>query len=296
MDAAMLVRWFPQLQARLRDRKRLRKKRTRLLEADAVILSMAKSGRTWLNAMLSHYYHLTEGAPADRLLNADNFRRLGVNAPSVFFSHGREIEDRPHLADQVRGKPWIFLHRDPRDVAVSWYFHRRERKPSAGQGAFLVDRDLPDELNADLLFQPLWLPYVVEFMNGWRSRFERFDRVLFIRYEEMRDNPAAVLARVIGFMETRPVSAEAVGKAVEFASFENLRRLEQSGFFQGSRLGGGRPGEEGTWKVRRGKVGGFADHFSPAEIERIDRYVAEHLHPSFGYAPNNLRTAAGQSS
>ena len=288
-----LVALWRSARVRLRDRKRLHKKRQRLEECDAVILSMAKSGRTWLNAMLSHYYHLTERAPPDQLINADNFRRLGMRVPSVFFSHGREIEHWRQVETQVRGKPWIFLYRDPRDVTVSWYFHRQQRKPAAGQGAFLVDRNLPDRMTTELVLSPLWLPYVVDFMNEWRSRLERFDRALFVRYEDMHAKPAAVLERVIGSIDDRPVSTEAVRKAVEFASFDNLRRLEQSGFFQGSRLGGGRQGEEGTWKVRRGKVGGFADHFSRAEIEVIDRFVAEHLQPSFGYVTESATVAAG---
>ena len=252
---------------------------------------MAKSGRTWLNAMLSHYYHLTEGAPPDQLINADNFRRLGLRVPSLFFSHGREFDQRQQLESRVRGKPWIFLYRDPRDVVVSWYFHRLQRKPAAGQGAFLVDRNLPDRLTTELLLSPLWLPYVIAFMNEWRLRLQRFDRVLLVRYEEMHAKPAAVLATVTGFIDDRPVSSEAVRKAVEFASFDNLRRLEQSGFFRGSRLGGGRHGEEGTWKVRRGKVGGFADQLSPAEVALINRFVAEHLHPSFGYVAEDPKAA-----
>ena len=281
LDLGLSIR---RARAWVRDEKLLRKKRRRLLEADAIVLSMAKSGRTWLNAMLSHYYHLTEGAPPDQLLNADNFKRLGLHIPSVFFSHGREIQGRPQLEARIRGKPLLFLHRDPRDVVVSIYFQRVPRKHSMGQDTITLGQEMPTQLTADLLFEPLWLPYIVRFMNEWRERIRDFDRALVLRYEDMRVDSRGALSRVLGFIDNRPLSADAVQRAVEFASLENLRRLEQSGHFSGSRLGGGRPGDESTWKVRRGKIGGFADYFTPAEIARIDRYVAENLHPGFGYA------------
>lgn len=284
MNGTVTPLWLRRVRARLKDQKLLRKKRRRLREADAIILSMAKSGRTWLNAMLSHYYHLTAGAPPDQLLNAENFRRRGLRIPSVCFSHGREIEDQSKLQERLRKIPVVFLYRDPRDVAVSMYFQRIPRKHAIGRDTLVFGQEMPTQLSAEVLFEPLWLPFILDFMNTWRNRLVRFDRVLFIRYEDMRLDPASALTRILSFIDARPVTAEAVQKAVEFASFENLRRLEQSGYFSGGRLGGGRSGEESTWKVRRGKIGGFADYFTPAEVERINAYVSANLDPSFGYA------------
>lgn len=283
MRNAVAPLWLRRARAWFRDQKLVRKKRRRLREADAVVLSMATSGRTWLNAMLSHYYHLTAGAPPNQLLNADNFRRRGLRVPSVCFTHGREIDGQLELKERLRKIPLVFLHRDPRDLAVSMYFQRVPRKQAIGRDTLHLGQEMPDRLTAEVLFEPLWLPYIIGFMNRWRGQLERFDRTLFVGYEEVRLDPANALTRVLSFIDSRPVSAEAVQKAAEFASFENLRRLEQSGHFSGGRLGGGRPGQEGTWKVRRGKIGGFADYFTPAEIARIDEYVSANLDPSFGY-------------
>lgn len=277
------ILWFRRTRAWVRDQKLLRKKRRRLAEADSIILSMAKSGRTWLNVMLSHYYHRTHGIPSDELLNADNLKRRGFPVPSVAFTHGREIEGRIALQATMRRKPVVFLYRDPRDVAVSIYFQRIPRKQAIGRDTLVLGQEMPEKLTADILFDPLWLPFILDFMDRWRVRLSKYEQVLPIRYEDMRRDPAAALTAVLGFIDTRRISEEAVQAAVEFASFENLRRLEQAGHFTGGRLGGGRAGDEGSWKVRRGKMGGFADYFPPADVARINAYVAEHLHPSFGY-------------
>jgi hypothetical protein len=48
-----------------------------------------------------------------------------------------------------------------------------------------------------------------------------------------------------------------------------------------------KPAERGnvdSYKVRRGKVGGFRDYFSDAEIREIEDYVRGRLDPVFGYA------------
>jgi len=46
------------------------------------------------------------------------------------------------------------------------------------------------------------------------------------------------------------------------------------------------PGDRGnpdSYKVRRGKVGGYRDYFDDAEIARIDALVTETLDPVYGY-------------
>ena len=54
---------------------------------DIVFLSPAKSGRTWLRAILSHVYHLSYGTPIDELVSRDRFHRLDARIPRFFFSH-----------------------------------------------------------------------------------------------------------------------------------------------------------------------------------------------------------------
>jgi len=47
-----------------------------------------------------------------------------------------------------------------------------------------------------------------------------------------------------------------------------------------------RPGDGGnpdSFKVRRGKVGGYRDYFTPEQIRVIDAMVEDRLDPVFGY-------------
>jgi hypothetical protein len=45
------------------------------------------------------------------------------------------------------------------------------------------------------------------------------------------------------------------------------------------------PADPATFKVRRGKVGGYRDYFSPEQVAEMDALVMEWLSPTLGYAP-----------
>jgi alcohol sulfotransferase len=86
------------------------------------------------------------------------------------------------------------------------------------------------------------------------------------------------------FMGAPPNDAALRG-AVEYASVENMRKLEARRVFW---LAGGRmtPGDRSnpdSFKVRRAKVGGYRDYFDDEQVARIDGLVHEKLSPIFGY-------------
>ena len=102
----------------------------KLKAADRLLVSFGKSGRTWLRVMLSRFYQQTYGVPEREMLEYDNLKRLNPAIPSVFFTHGNYLRDYTgnwdDRSDYYRAKV-LFLARDPRDVAVSQYFHWKFR-------------------------------------------------------------------------------------------------------------------------------------------------------------------------
>ena len=51
-----------------------------------------------------------------------------------------------------------------------------------------------------------------------------------------------------------------------------------------------------TFKVRRGKVGGFRDYFEPEQVEKMERMVRERLWPGFGYSGEEIQDLRGGSA
>ena len=63
---------------------------------------------------------------------------------------------------------------------------------------------------------------------------------------------------------------------MEFASIDNMRALEQKRVFwlSGRRMLAKDRSNPNTYKVRRAKVGGYRDDFTPEQLAAIDALVA----------------------
>lgn len=274
-----------QLERRLRGREEYRK----LQEADWVLISWGKSGRTWFRVMLSRFYQLHFGLPTEHMLEFDNYHRLDGRAPRVLFSHNNYMRDHLREWDNLehfRGKRVVLLVRDPRDVAVSQYFqwryrmlpHKKELNAYPPHGA---EVDI-----FDFVCNPACgIPRIVEYFNGWARAMPMMgDDLLLIRYEDMRVDPASSLREAVEFTGT-PGTPDHIEAAKEYAAYENMKKRESSN--EGMRGSGQRvrPGNEGnpdSFKVRRGKIGGYRDYFTPEQLRHVDGLVEGRLDPALG--------------
>mgnify|MGYP005841577219 CR=1 FL=1 len=264
----------------------------RLQKADAVIVSYGKSGRTWLRVMLSRLYQQVHGLPEDILVGFDNFHNMDSRIPRLFFTHDNYIADYTGHTDSkidFHDKKVVLLMRDPRDVAVSQFFQWRYRM-RPGKKAL---NDYPPHGDDCSIFDFVrheggGLPKVIAFMNLWAREMDKVKGLELVRYEDMRADPHAALARVARFLEI-PATEAQVREAVDYASYENMKKKEGN---EGFRLSGGRmaPRDRGnpdSFKVRRAKVGGYRDYFDDDQIRQIDTMVTETLDPVYRYAASD---------
>jgi hypothetical protein len=272
----------------LERRLRGRDDQKQLNSADYVIVSYGKSGRTWLRVMLSRFYQVRCGIPERVLLSADNFHRRDAAVPRVFFTHDNYLKDHTGNRDDKRdyyAKKVVLLVRNPADTAVSQFFQWKYRMRTGKKSL----NDYPDHGSDISLFDfvakhEAGLKKIIDFMNLWAEEKPRIKDLLVVRYEDMRARPEETLAGIVAFLGT-PGTPEEVQQAVEYASFENMRRLEERRVFW---LAGGRMvpkdrANPNTYKVRRAKVGGYKDYFEDEEVAEIDAMVRARLSPVFGY-------------
>jgi len=127
------------------------------------------------------------------------------------------------------------------------------------------------------------VPRIVEYFNGWAQAIPELKDVLVVRYEDMRTDPGVVLAKIMEFTGTA-VTAEQVREAVDFAAYDNMKKMEQDKFFKGSgaRVKPGDKDNPQSFKVRKAKVGGYRDYFTDEQCEQLQQMVAQ-LDPMFGY-------------
>jgi len=73
---------------------------------------------------------------------------------------------------------------------------------------------------------------------------------------------------------------------VEFASLENMKKMEREGSFgdKSRRFTSGKQESSDAYKVRRGKIGGYRDYFTDEQLPQIDALVDTTLAPEYGYS------------
>ena len=260
----------------------------KLNKADYVVVSFGKSGRTWLRMMISHVYQLKYHLSHRQLIGFDNLHRKNKEIPSIFFTHDNYLKDFTGNTDNKSdyyNKKVILLVRHPADVAVSQYFQWRHRMKPLKKA--INDYPLDGEnisLEDFVIDHPAGLQKIFEFMNLWANEQKAIKHLLIVRYEDLKSTPEQTLAKIMQFLNTT-VDEQTIASAVEFSSFDNMKKMETRGTF---RLSGGRmvPKDKNnpdSFKVRKGEVGGFRQYFDIEQTVQIDEAIDQKLSPIFGY-------------
>jgi hypothetical protein len=242
---------------------------------DAFLASYPKSGRTWFRFILANYFaRVTQLDVTIDLHNMfsvlpnfalDNERGLGS------FSRSKQSSSVPlvcvtHLsyrADYFRGKPVIFLVRDPRDVLVSSYFHATKHKHrfSGTISEFLAD---PKQGVFDF----------ANYMNAWAVSLNDQPHII-VTYEGLQAGTANETEKVLRFLNLE-VDRQALDESVLASRFEAMRDMEKEiGIPEHDYDRGDTEG----LRMRRGKVHGFTDYLGSEELKLLSDLLSSQLVP-----------------
>ncbi len=239
-------------------------------DADAIVVSVPKCGRTWLRVLLGAYRSQLQ----DAVLSMSAGEAADTQYPRIVFAHDLfEHRNKTHLKDRFTGRRLIppfarrtkriaMLARDPRDVAVSLYFDLKKR-----QRGYRYDPPSVAEL---IRHRRFGLGAIVDIMNAWMKEWGGLPNFAMFRYEDLRNDTERTFSELLAFLGFDSVDPAAVKRSIEFARFENMQRMEASGEFALEFLQARNVDDPDSYKVRRGKVGGFRDYFEPADLAFAD--------------------------
>jgi hypothetical protein len=253
-------------------------------EPDVAVVSYPKCGRTWLRVLVGKA--LCEQFGLDE---AGLFKTMGLcraaGIPLTKFIHDgaggvagikwyEQERDRSHFGD----KKVALLVRDPRDVVVSSYFQATKRMHAyeGTLGEFVRD-------------ECFGVRTIVTMYAIWQENRSVPRDFLLLHYEDMHRDTAGILRSLLRFMGLEHPDEAAIATAVRYGAFENMRRLERSGSFS-RKMGAGDPGDEESYQVRRGKVGGYVDYLSPDDVAFVEQVIDEAGNP-FGAGTSVTPTA-----
>jgi len=242
----------------------------RYSSADAIFVSIPKSGRTWLRFFIYSYF-CTLFSQSFTLKEEEIFRGP---LPKLLFTHDLwEHVALARLKDRLRGKhlvppqvsstkPIVLLGRDPRDVLVSLFFQLTRRS-----------RMYEGTISAMIRHPRFGIGLIVDVMNTWMAEWGNNTNVKLVRYEDCQNNSTEFFRQLLSFLGAGKVDESAFKQSLAFSSFENMKAMEVAGEFETGILLPGDSEDPDSFKVRRGLVGGYRKYLAPEDLDYIDQAV-----------------------
>jgi hypothetical protein len=252
--------------------------------ADLLVISIPKSGRTWLRAFLCAYFCKLRGY--DFALQPEQYEDAAI--PRVIYSHDLfEHRTKGSVWDRLRGKYLVpatelgrakilLLARDPRDTFVSLYLQITRRDPGTR------DRFAQQSISEVLRDRRFGIASIVATMNEWLQEFSSRPDFSLLRYESLRAEPAEHFHQILALLGEADANRSIFEVALEFSDFQNMQRLEAAGAFDSKILRARDVADLESFKVRRGKVGGYSDYLLPQD-RQYAASVMKKLDQRFGY-------------
>ncbi|KAM3963076.1 sulfotransferase 1C4-like [Aphomia sociella] len=159
----------------------------------------------------------------------------------------------------------IYVARDPRDVAVSYYHHYKMMLMYEFEGDFKTFWNLFITNKVD------WAPYGDHIREAWEKRHH--PNLLFLFYEELSKDLPAIVRRVAQFLN-KPVTEEQVVRLCDHLHIDNFKRNPSVNFDELKVFG---MLDRTQHFVRKGKVGGWRAYFDDEMTQQAERWMADSL-------------------
>ncbi|KAK4788907.1 hypothetical protein SAY86_020226 [Trapa natans] len=260
------------------------------LESDVLLITTPKSDTTWLKTVLfalinrpsysrSSDHPLLSKSPHELVpfLEIDLYVHnhdpdlSSLTSPRLFSTH-LSLGSLPESVVRSKYK-LVYLCRNPKDTFVSLWNFINQMRLENNLGANPMEEASEMFCRGVSMFGPLW----DNVLGYYKASLKMPNKVMFLKYEDMKERPVEELRRVAGFLGC-PFSEnqdEPVNEILRLCSFDRLSRLEVN---QNGKLYNG---VDKKFFFRKGQVGDWINNLSPEMAERLDR-ITEERFSSFG--------------
>jgi hypothetical protein len=245
---------------------------------DVYLASYPRSGNTWLRAVVAEIMFGSSGAniaDLDRYVPDIYVPQPNENIVPAKF-HVVKTHEPYHHEQRKRLKRAIYIFRDPRDVAVSFYRYLH----GLGKYDGTLDAFLADWL-AGRIWPCSWREHVVSWAGDW-PKVAPHEWLVF-RYEDMLREPAAhvrTIAQFLGFSLEGSRLNDVLGRTTS----DEMRRKEKAGMRSTERA-------TGFQFIGGAKAGGWRESLSVQQAAVVTESLGP-LMSQFGYNPNGVEDDA----
>lgn len=187
---------------------------------DTFVVSYPRSGNTWTRFLIANLLH------PEMNVSFTNIEKL---IPDTSSQSNKALKATPrpriiktHQYFDHRYPRLIYIVRDPRDVALSYYDFQRKYMQIPDD--YPLDRYVDDFVTGKLISAD-WGTWSENVASWLYTRGDR-DSFLLLRYEDVMNDTAKELARIAAFFSIPP-DREQIRIAIERSSADRMRQLEK---------------------------------------------------------------------
>ncbi|XP_030552171.1 cytosolic sulfotransferase 15-like [Rhodamnia argentea] len=258
-------------------------------DSDIVLSTIPKSGTTWLKALAfaiaNRDKHPISQKKSHPLLTSNPhdlvpFFEYKVYAsndlpdlskfpqPRIFGTH----IPFPALAEPVKSSQCkiVYICRNPFDTFVSSWIYLNKVKPDS-LPVLQLEEAFEMYCNGAMGYGPFWN----HMLGYWNESLKRPDKVMFLKYEEMKADIVSHLKKLAIFLGY-PFSVQeekdgVVEDLAELCSFEKMKELEVN------KSGKSIMNFENKNLFRKAEIGDWVNYLSPPMAERLSKVLEEKL-------------------
>lgn len=256
-------------------------------DTDIILASMPKSGTTWLKALTFSVVNRNIYSPKEspllttpphelvRFFEMDLYSKnqlpdlKQLPSPRIFSSHSHYGSLPQSIRDS--GCKIVYICRNPLDQVVSYFHFARKFKRGNFKPLSSIDEGFDNVCLGILSHGPFW----DNVLGYWKASLERPDKVLFLKYEDLKEDIISNLKKIAEFLGIPFTDKEEKEGVIEeisrLCSLDNLRNLEVN---KNSVRPSGLPNSS---FFRKGEVGDWANYLSPSMAENYLKIVEEKL-------------------
>ena len=240
---------------------------------DVFVVTYPRSGTTWTEQMV--HLLLNQGVQGEqRITDAVPWLEALPHRPNGMIAFLETMPQRrrftshlpyslmPHLNNTTA--KIVYVARNPKDVAISTYFHNQSKLSYEGTW----EEHFQEFLNGDVGFGP----YFDHILPWWQAS-QKDKNILFMKYENMKHDHAGSVAKLASFLDIQ-ADTQLIETVVLLSSFQSMTSNETTNF---------------DWipqKVdkpkhfRKGNIGDWRNHFSIEQSQQMDALLIKKLKDS----------------
>ncbi|XP_021762363.1 cytosolic sulfotransferase 5-like [Chenopodium quinoa] len=258
-------------------------------DSDIFIASIPKTGTTWLKSLIFAIFNRNNYRISENPLLKHNPHELIPQLESIIYANPQNPDlktlekklDYPRILGThlpIQSLPTsiktsnckiIYICRNPFDTFVSsWLFYLNYDENESVKSN-MIDEYFGKFCEGKFPFGP----FEDHVLGYWKQSLEESGKVLFVKFEDLKDDPKGQLKKLgefVGYPFTSEEEQDGkIDEIMKLCSIEKLKEVEAN------KNGRVYSFIENKWFFRKGEVGDWVNYLSPTMVERFEKIMDE---------------------